>query len=418
MKAWSAPTVPALPGVGTIPTIHDTVEAARHGAFGSRDGEPAGGRTRPARLYVCGITPYDATHIGHAATYVTFDLLVRAWRDAGLDVRYVQNVTDVDDPLLERAAEIGEDWAVLAQRQTDLFTTDMAALRVVPPTYFVGAVESIPLIVELIERIVGQEATYELDGDLYLRVGADSAFGTLAQLDHATMTELFGERGGDPAREGKKDPLDCLLWQRARPGEPAWDSTLGRGRPGWHVECAAIALHYLAGEPDIQGGGTDLIFPHHEMTATAARLATGSGRFAQGYMHQAMVGLAGEKMSKSRGNLVFVSQLRADGVDPMAIRLALLARHYRQEWEWGPELLGAAEGQLARWRSAISCASGPPAGPVLEQVRAAVANDLDSPSALTAIDAWAAAALIGDGDDLSAPEMVRGAANSLLGVAL
>ncbi|MGH3327151.1 MAG: cysteine--1-D-myo-inosityl 2-amino-2-deoxy-alpha-D-glucopyranoside ligase, partial [Streptomycetales bacterium] len=344
MDAWPAPEVPKLPGTGLSPRVYDT---------SARDVRPtAPGRT--ARLYVCGITPYDATHVGHAATYVAFDLLCRTWLDAGHEVRYVQNVTDVDDPLLERARQTGADWAALAERETTLFREDMTELRTLPPRHYVGAVEAIPLIVELIERLRDRGAAYDVDGDLYFPVSTDPRFGGVSGLGQEAMLRAFGENGGDPGRPGKKDPLDCLLWQGAREAEPAWETRLGEGRPGWHVECAAIASAYLGTGFDVQGGGRDLAFPHHEMGASEAYVATGSWPFARAYVHAGMVGLEGEKMSKSRGNLVFVSGLRRAGHDPMAVRLALLAHHYRDDWDWTPEGLAAASERLARWRAAVS----------------------------------------------------------------
>jgi L-cysteine:1D-myo-inositol 2-amino-2-deoxy-alpha-D-glucopyranoside ligase len=343
--------------------------------------------SKTALLYVCGITPYDATHMGHAATYVSFDLMVRAWRAAGISVRYVQNVTDIDDPLLERAAATGDDWQALAERETDLFREDMRALSVIPPDVYVGAVESIPIIVEMIKELRDRGAVYELDGDLYFSVTADPEFGSVSRLDRDQMLQLFAERGGDPDRPGKRDRLDCLVWMRQRPGEPGWDSDFGVGRPGWHVECAAIAHHYLGTPLDIQGGGTDLIFPHHEMSASEAQVAYPGRPFARGYAHAGMVGLDGEKMSKSLGNLVLVSRLRDHGEDPRAIRLALLSRHYRSDWEWSDGLLAEARKRLARWSEAIAF-GGPDATATIAEVRDRMADDLDSPGALAAVDAW------------------------------
>jgi L-cysteine:1D-myo-inositol 2-amino-2-deoxy-alpha-D-glucopyranoside ligase len=333
-------------------------------------------------MYVCGITPYDATHLGHAATYLTYDTICRVWRDAGIEVSYTQNVTDVDDPLLERAAETGEDWRELAARETDLFREDMAALRALPPHDYVGAVESIPLFIDLIERLIEQGAAYELDGDLYFQVHKDPAFGSLGGYDEATMVALSAERGGDPERPGKRDRLDSLLWRAARPGEPSWDAPFGAGRPGWHTECAAIALDRLGMGFDIQGGGTDLIYPHHEMSASQAQVATGERPFAQRYVHAGMVGYDGEKMSKSRGNLVFVADLR-ERVDPRAIRLALVAHHYRGPWSYHERELDVALDRLRRW-----CKVGEGNG-ALDEVRAALDDDLDTPAAISAIDAAA-----------------------------
>jgi L-cysteine:1D-myo-inositol 2-amino-2-deoxy-alpha-D-glucopyranoside ligase len=372
-------------------------------------------------MYVCGITPYDATHIGHANTYIAFDLLNRVWRDRGLEVNHVQNVTDIDDPLLERAAEVGIEWATLAKQQTQLFGEDMAALNVLPPRHYVGAIESMPLIVDLIDQLRRRQAVYPVDDnefeDLYFAQASDEEFGSLAHLSEHEAIALFAERGGDPDRPGKKAPLDSLVWRHARDGEPRWESAFGAGRPGWHIECTAIALDRLGTGFDVQAGGTDLIFPHHEMCAAQGRVATDQP-FAKSYLHSGMVGLDGEKMSKSKGNLVFVSSLRASGVDPMAIRLALLAHHYREDWEWSDELLTSAHDRLTRWREAVRLAAGLNADEVLFQLRAALAQDLDAPSALAAVDAWAGASAAIDSDDAEAPPLVARACEALLGVVL
>jgi L-cysteine:1D-myo-inositol 2-amino-2-deoxy-alpha-D-glucopyranoside ligase len=383
------------------------------------DAGPAQGT---ARLYVCGITPYDATHIGHANTYVAFDLLNRTWLDRGLDVDYVQNVTDIDDPLLERAAATGVDWNQLAEQQIQLFRVDMAALNVLPPTHYVGAVESMSLVADLIVQLQRRGAVYAVDGsdlaDLYFANGSDPQFGSLSRLSQDAAIPLFAERGGDPERPGKKDPLDCVVWRLARDGEPSWDSPLGAGRPGWHIECTAIALDRLGAGFDVQAGGTDLIFPHHEMCAAEARVATAGSEFAKAYVHSGMVGLDGEKMSKSKGNLVLISQLRDTGVDPMAIRLALLNHHYREDWDWTDEGLAAAGGRLNRWREAVRLDAALNADEVITQMRAALAGDLDAPTALAAVDAWAGASTAIDGDDADAPGLVARACDSLLGIRL
>jgi L-cysteine:1D-myo-inositol 2-amino-2-deoxy-alpha-D-glucopyranoside ligase len=368
-------------------------------------------------MYVCGITPYDATHIGHAATYIGFDLLNRAWRDAGHEVHYTQNVTDVDDPLLERAAATGVEWTELAERETELFREDMTALRVLAPDDYVGAVESIPLDVDLIQELQDAGHVYDVDGDLYFDVHADPRFGHVSRLDEATMLELFPERGGDPDRPGKKHPLDCVLWQAERPGEPAWDSVLGRGRPGWHIECSSIALKYLGATFDVQGGGSDLAFPHHEMSVAHAQAARPGVDFAKAYVHAGMVGYEGEKMSKSKGNLVLVSRLREDGVDPMAIRLAILAHHYRSDWEWTDADLTAAQDRLAAWRAALELVSVGEAERLVDDVRAALADDLDAPAALAAVDAWAAGGATVASDTAGA-ELVRDLLDARLGITL
>jgi L-cysteine:1D-myo-inositol 2-amino-2-deoxy-alpha-D-glucopyranoside ligase len=441
MDSWPAPDVPDLPGSGPEPVIWDTASASFAVAA------PGGAAT----LYACGITPYDATHIGHAATFVAWDLLVRAWRDAGKTVTYVQNVTDVDDPLLERADRDGEDWRMLADREIDLFRSDMAALRLLPPSHYIGAVEALPLIRDLNGRLAQRDALYEIENDVYFSRAADAAFGSVSGLDSDAMLLLCAENGGDPARPGKKDPVDPLVWLGQRPGEPAWPSQFGAGRPGWHVECAAIATHYLGVTFDVQAGGRDLIFPHHEMSAAHARVALdGSGErpFARRYAHSGLVRLDGEKMSKSRGNLVFVSRLLAAGHDPMAVRLAIMAHPYRTDWDWTPESLTTASARLAAWRAAVAAAgSAAPAGTdtvertawpgdpaagaavsaqgavgragapaTLAAVRERLADNLDAPGAIAAVDEWAAAAAAGGAAGSGA--LIRDAVDALLGIAL
>jgi L-cysteine:1D-myo-inositol 2-amino-2-deoxy-alpha-D-glucopyranoside ligase len=377
-------------------------------------------------MYVCGITPYDATHAGHASTYVAFDLLGRALRDAGHDVTYVQNVTDVDDPLLERAEATGVDWRALADEQIQLFADDMAALAVLPPDVYEGVVETIPRIVDRVTELLDAGYAYrvhgdgtEPDGDVYFSVHADPEFGMVSHLDEPAMLALSSKSGGDPGRVAKKHPLDALLWRVERPGEPAWDGgPLGRGRPGWHIECTVIALDHLGGAFDVQGGASDLIFPHHEMSASHGHLL-GAQPYARVYAHGGLVGLDGHKMSKSRGNLVLVSELRAGGVDPAAIRLAILAHHYRSDWEWTDAGLAEAQHRLARWRTATAGQWGPDAQPLLAIVRARLADDLDGPGALAAVDAWAADAERGASEPVEgAPRLVRDLVDALLGVQL
>jgi len=372
-------------------------------------------------MYVCGITPYDATHIGHASTYLAFDLLNRAWRSAGHQVRYVQNVTDVDDPLLERAQATGVDWRELAERETELFRTDMTALRVLPPDAYIGAVEAIDTVVEMIQELQKKDTVYEVGDDLYFAVTSASGFGSVSGWDRAEMLRIFPERGGDPDRAGKRDPLDCLLWQGERPDDPSWPSALGPGRPGWHIECAAIARAHLHGRLDVQGGGSDLVFPHHEMSAAEAEVVD-QQPFAQAYVHAGMVALDGEKMSKSRGNLVLVSTLRVSGVDPMAIRLAVMNHHYRSDWEWTAEDLIVAEGRLTAWRRALALASGPNAGEVVANALEALADDLNAPRAIALIHDWVRRALEDDeagavGDE-QAPGQIRQLLDAALGLLL
>ncbi|MEV7429272.1 cysteine--1-D-myo-inosityl 2-amino-2-deoxy-alpha-D-glucopyranoside ligase [Nocardioides sp. NPDC092400] len=412
MRAWPSPEVPTLPVRGPEVSVHDTATGALVTTT------PEG----PARMYVCGITPYDATHLGHAATYVGFDLLNRAWRNAGHEVRYVQNVTDVDDPLLERATKVGTDWTELAERETELFRQDMTALRVLAPDEYIGAVESIPLVLDLVERLQAAGAVYRVEDDLYMSVTADPAFGQESGWDCETMLRVYPERGGDVDRPGKKDPLDCVVWRGEREGEPSWPSQFGPGRPGWHVECTAIALEHLGGAFDVQGGGSDLVFPHHEMCAGHAQVVDPGTPFAQTYVHAGMVAYDGEKMSKSRGNLVFVSALRNSDVDPMAIRLALLRHHYRADWEWTDAELWDAVDTLADWRRALALGAGAPAAPVVAEVLEALAADLDAPRAVAAVDSWVRATLgtggLADTSDTDAGIAMIGVLDAALGLSL
>jgi L-cysteine:1D-myo-inositol 2-amino-2-deoxy-alpha-D-glucopyranoside ligase len=412
MESWVGHEVPRLPGAGQPLELFDS---ARRGVHPTT---PQG----PATMYVCGITPYDATHLGHAATMITFDLVNRAWRDTGQRVRYVQNVTDIDDPLLERAARDREDWVVLAMRETALFREDMEALRILPPERYVGAVESIPAIAQRVDTLLVDGAAYRMadgSGDVYFDITAAPNFGYESNLSRQEMLDLFGERGGDPERAGKRDPLDPLLWRGVRDGEPAWDGgPVGPGRPGWHIECTVIALDLLGATIDVQGGGNDLVFPHHECSAAHAERLTGTAPFARHYVHAGMIGLSGEKMSKSKGNLVFVSRLRADHVDPMAVRLALIADHYRADRQWTDDSLKSAQQRLGRWREAVAAPAGPPAAAVLAAVRDRIADDLDTPGAIAALDAWADATLAGTRADPAAPAIIRTTTDALLGILL
>ena len=411
MQSWASPRVPLLPGRGPELRLYDTSDRqVRPVAVGPR-----------AAMYVCGITPYDATHLGHAATYVAFDLIYRQWLDLGHDVHYVQNITDVDDPLFERAARDGVDWRELGDREVALFREDMAALRVLPPTEYVAATQAIPEIIELVEKMLASGAAYAVDGeypDIYYRADATPQFGYESGYDRETMLRLSEERGGDPHRPGKTDELDAVLWRAARDGEPSWPSPFGPGRPGWHVECAAIALSHIGSGLDIQGGGSDLIFPHHEFTAAHAECVRGERRFARHYVHAGMIGWDGHKMSKSRGNLVLVSALRAQGTAPSAIRLGLLAGHYRADRLWTEQVLEEATARLGRWRAATALDAGPDATDVIARVRQYLADDLNTPKAIAALDGWATDALEYGGHDAGAPKLVATAIDALLGVDL
>lgn len=415
MYAWAPVAVP------NVPPSRDVPEHLRLFDTAAQEIVPVGPAEDNARMYVCGITPYDATHLGHANTYVTFDLVNRVWRDLGLGVDYTQNVTDVDDPLLERAAATGQEWEELAEDQTELFRSDMQDLRVIPPDNYIGAVESISCVVELIEHLLPSGLVYQVEDaehpDWYFNTVAAPGFGGVSHLDEAAMIARFRDNGGDPDRPGKRHPLDCLVWRFARPDEPNWSSPLGAGRPGWHIECTAIALRYLGPNFDVQGGGSDLIFPHHEMCAAEAIVASHEP-LANAFVHAGMVGLGGEKMSKSKGNLELVSRLRHGGADPMAIRLALLNHHYRSDWEWTPEQLTFATERLERWRGLLNNQVAMPAQDTIAEMRTALRNDLDAPAALAAVDAWVGASLAIDSDDTEAIGQMVDAIDALLGIQL
>jgi len=409
VRTWPAQQLPAIPGTGEVVRVHDSSSGALVPA--ARVGSTQVG------IYACGITPYDATHVGHAATYVAVDLLQRALRDQGLTVRYASCVTDVDEPLLERAAATGADWCELAAEQTVLFGADMAALAVIPPDVYSGVVETIPATVDAVQRMLADGSAYRVPleagaggaapelGDVYADLSGDGGFGNVSHLSEAEMLALFAERAGSPPRPGKLNPLDPLLWRRERSGEPHWEAgSLGTGRPGWHIECAVIARAALGKGFDIQAGGSDLLFPHHEMSASHLRALAGAAAAPRIHVNSGMVGLGGEKMSKSRGNLVFVSTLRADGVDPMAIRVALLAHHYRSDWEWSDAELSDAVARIERWRAALSGAIAPPPDDAVAEIRAALADDLDSPRAIRAMDGWAERTLAGPQHDEEWPE--------------
>ena len=349
---------------------------------------------KPPSLYVCGITPYDATHLGHAATYVAFDLINRYLKIAYGRSWFVENITDIDDPLLERAARDHQDWKVLAHSQIELFCSDMTALRVLPPDVYKGVVESMEQIISLVQEHIDSGLTYSLDGDIYLDLTKIPH--SLSQLpyEESKCVEIFRERGGDPDRAGKSHPLDPLLWRAARSGEPEWKAPFGAGRPGWHVECVAIALKnrispFSEHETSItiQGGGSDLVFPHHFMTATQSESLQGR-KFAQAYVHAGMIGLHGEKMSKSKGNLVFVSKLIGEGVEPIAIRTALMLDHYQEDRMWDTDKLESAIRIVERMRSALSREIVAPTDTVVQSIADMIANNLDTPSIFRSLQEW------------------------------
>ncbi len=413
MRAWQVPSVPEVPGSAPRPVVHDTATG--------KPVDPTGGEERAA-LYVCGITPYDATHLGHAATYLAFDTLGRVWRDAGFEVEYAQNTTDVDDPLLERAARDGVDWRDLAASQIELFRRDMEALRVLPPDDYVAVTDEVERVAEAVAFL--QETGYAYDvptadsegDDVYFDVNRPTeawSLGDESGLDRETMLRLAGERGGDPDRPGKRDPLDPLLWRAARAGEPSWDTVLGAGRPGWHIECSVIAGDRLGLPISVQGGGSDLVFPHHEMSAGHAA-ALAHQPLANAYVHTGMIAYRGEKISKSLGNLVTVRGLLDDGADPRAIRLALLSHKYSDDWEWFDSELASAVTRLATWdawASGADAGHADDAAEVVARVRARVADDLDTPGAVAAVDTAIA------GGTAVTPELVD-LVDALLGIRL
>ncbi|MBM9433334.1 cysteine--1-D-myo-inosityl 2-amino-2-deoxy-alpha-D-glucopyranoside ligase [Flaviflexus equikiangi] len=380
MRSWPLPHLPALPGQAPALRVRDT----RTGEFVTAPGPKAA-------LYVCGITPYDATHLGHAFTYVAFDMLVRVWRDSGLLVEYAQNITDIDDPLFERAEQTDVDWRELADSQIELFRSDMETLRVIPPTDWVAVSDFLDPLETAVRDLIASGRAYGVTGDdgrtdyYHATSDADYASEHLAGID---LIKVFGENGGDPERPGKRHPLDPIVWKgvlgddfRAEGAKP------GVWRPGWHIECALISRDYLGTTIDIQGGGSDLVFPHQEMTSTHHHELDVTVR---GQMNTGIVSYEGHKMSKSLGNLVLVSKLVQRGFEPMVVRLALLNHRWDSDWEYTDDELNLAERRVTRWRRTRHT-GGAGASELLETVRRHLADNLDTPKALEAIDAWAEA---------------------------
>jgi L-cysteine:1D-myo-inositol 2-amino-2-deoxy-alpha-D-glucopyranoside ligase len=385
MRAWPDVYLPVLPARFSVPQLSLFNTA-------TQKVEPLPKKSL-YRMYVCGITPYDATHLGHAATYLTFDLINRFLRATGAQVDFVQNITDIDDPLLERAHRDGVDWKDLAQSQIDLFRGDMTDLHVIPPKDYIGVVEAMPLVVDAVQKLMTAETTYEVASDIYYRVHSDSEFGERSHYSQEKMLEIFAERGGDPQKPGKEDPLDALVWLSQRDGEPGWPSPFGPGRPGWHIECCAIALHYLDPDSkdeyaiDIQGGGSDLIFPHHEMSAAQSR-SINNQKFARSYVHAGMIGLDGEKMSKSLGNLVFVSKLISAGINPASIRWALMGHQYSSDLMWSDSLIQKASIDIERLQLNLARMEVAPTDLVIQEILDALSKNLDTPRVLASIKTW------------------------------
>ena len=414
MHSWTSPALDPLPASGIPLRLHD-----------SRSGKvvPVLPLTPGiARVYVCGITPYDSTHLGHAATYHAADLMRRALHDVGHEVEMAQNVTDVDDPLLERAERDGVDWRELADSQVELFTKDMESLRILAPQTHRSVSEAMDGIIAVVRTLHERGRAYPVEAsdaagpDWYLDLSVDGALGDVSGWSEEQMLEVFAERGGDPDREGKRGRFDPLLWRAEREGEPAWDAAeLGRGRPGWHVECVCIAQDALGLPFDIQAGGSDLVFPHHDLSA-AHSVALGRP-FAAAYAHSGMVAHEGEKMSKSLGNLVFVHRLVREGVDPMAIRLVLMAHHYRSDWQWSEQELEQATTRMEHYRRAARRGGQHPA--TVEEMRDALRDDLDTARALEALDAWAEGTTDPEADaSATGPGDVPAALDALFGITL
>ena len=371
----------------------------------------------PFNIYVCGITPYDATHLGHAATYVAFDLINRYQHLAGNRLDFVENITDIDDPLLVRAKRDSIDWKVLAKNQIDLFLTDMTALRVIPPSNLVTVTSSMKIIEDFITLLDQRGFLYQIENDQYFSV--EKFLGDMP-LSIPDAIKIFSERGGDPDRPGKKHPLDPVVWMAHQSDDPSWESKFGFGRPGWHVECTAIAVHYLDSanaDPiiQIQGGGSDLIFPHHYMSEQIVKAAYGRG-FANNYVHSAMIHLDGEKMSKSKGNLVFVSKLLSQGIDPMVIRWALLSGHYQQDRSWSDELLQKSTSEVSLLRSALAQSEVAETKELIQSIISDLANNLDTPTALNRLIAWAKSSQ--SSPKVNESGLVSRGIDSLLGLAL
>ena len=329
-------------------------------------------------IYSCGITPYDAAHLGHAQVFLTFDLLQRRLLDSGRHPKLVRNITDVDDDILRKARELGVHYLDLAAEEMARFDAHMAALGLLPVASEPRATSAIPEILSLIGELLERGNAYRSGGSVYFEAATFERFGQVSHLDRPEMLRLAAERGGNPDDPNKRDPLDFVLWQPSAPDEPAWQSRWGPGRPGWHVECSALAMRELGPTVDVHGGGTDLVFPHHECEAAQSESATGT-TFCRHWLHVGMVGLEGTKMSKSLGNLVFVGDLLKDW-EPAVIRLALLGHHYRADWDWADSDLHGAADRLERWRAA-GAGDG-----ALDAVRARLDDDLDAPGALVAVD--------------------------------
>jgi L-cysteine:1D-myo-inositol 2-amino-2-deoxy-alpha-D-glucopyranoside ligase len=365
----------------------------------------------PFTIYVCGITPYDATHLGHAATYLLFDLISRYQIALGNTVHFAENITDIDDPLLERALRDNQNWEELAQSQIDLFRSDMSALHIIPPESFVPVTTNIDEIADYVKKLIDLGKTYTLEGDIYFRI---TPYLEKLPYSYQDALEIFAQRGGDPKRAGKEEPLDALLWKARRPNEPYWHTVLGEGRPGWHIECSVIALQSLGiygsgrnASISLQGGGRDLIFPHHFMSAAQVSALTGKD-FASHFINAGMIGLNGEKMSKSLGNLILVSKLLAEQIDPMVIRWALMNGDLLMDRMWQESDIDIAQLAISKLKNALSKELTVPTKGLFEQINQYLADGLQTKAALQVLDDWATRTLA-----LPAGDLVKGEAGTL-----
>jgi L-cysteine:1D-myo-inositol 2-amino-2-deoxy-alpha-D-glucopyranoside ligase len=293
---------------------------------------------KKVQIYVCGITPYDSAHLGHAFTYLTFDLVIRALNFIGRETNYVQNITDIDDPLFERARISGTNWQSIVDSQMDIYRTDMSALNILPPDHFVGVMENMELIISRIGETISKDLSYQIGTEWYFKTDSENLSKLVASVPNSELVAMAKERGCDTDRQGKVNPLDPIIWKASKDDEPNWKQDFGTGRPGWHIQCISLANKYAELPLDIQGGGKDLIFPHHSMSEEQ-NAALGFGELALNYCHVGMVSYQGSKMSKSKGNLVFVHQLIDEGISPMVIRLALMSHHWRSDWEYTKDLI-------------------------------------------------------------------------------
>lgn len=351
---------------------------------------------RPLTMYVCGVTPYDTTHIGHAHTFLIFDVLQRYLRALGAEVRYCQNVTDVDDPLFERAARDGVDWQDLARRETEQFRADCAAMNMLSPTYTPKASDEIAGMITTIEALIALGYGYARNGSVYYHANMAPDYGAMPKLAYDALLEVANQRGNNPDDPNKEDPLDFVLWQPSRPGEPRWPSPWGEGRPGWHIECTTMATRYLGEQIDIHGGGSDLIFPHHPSEIAQTEPVTGKRPFVQFWVHGGMARLDGDKMSKSKGNMVFVRDaLKQHTAD--ALRWYLMSFHYRDDFDYVAEDVVATEAKIMRLKQALRASPGDGTSLDASQSRGAfftaMDDNLDTPAALAALDELATAVL-------------------------